>query len=150
MEAIVQWNQVVSCCTYSPQLQWRRFRPPTSPFISIRRVCILILYQPTPTWSRLELSASSTGCSTMYWPFSLFSSQQEAETESDELEESPPALQVDLLRHYEVSGVPLPPSARVGDPSLKQRESQPIRLWHLWKLSLLIAVKGQYRRRDCF
>lgn len=48
----------------------------------------------------------------------------------------------DLLKHFEAPGVPPPPSSRVGDPTLKQRESQPIRLWHLWKHAAFVAWKG--------
>ena len=48
----------------------------------------------------------------------------------------------DALRHFEYPGVP-PPSARVGDPKLKQRESEPVRLWHLWKYGTFAAVKGE-------
>ena len=49
----------------------------------------------------------------------------------------------EALRHYEYPGVPIPPSARVGDPRLKQRESEPLRLWHLWKYGTFAAVKGE-------
>lgn len=48
----------------------------------------------------------------------------------------------DFLKHFEAPGVPPPPSSRVGDPTLKQRESQPIRLWHLWKHAAFVAWKG--------
>ncbi|KAH9920257.1 Alpha/Beta hydrolase protein [Epithele typhae] len=49
---------------------------------------------------------------------------------------------VDALRHFEYPGIPLPPSARVGDPKAKQRENEPIRLWHLWKYGTFAAVKA--------
>ncbi|KAI0785317.1 Alpha/Beta hydrolase protein [Irpex lacteus] len=48
----------------------------------------------------------------------------------------------DFLKHFEAPGVPPPPSSRVGDPTLKQRESQPIRLWHLWKHAAFVAWKA--------
>ncbi|KAI0094480.1 Alpha/Beta hydrolase protein [Irpex rosettiformis] len=51
-----------------------------------------------------------------------------------------PELVTDLLKHFEAPGVP--PSSRVGDPTLKQRESQPIRLWHLWKHVAFVAWKA--------
>ena len=50
----------------------------------------------------------------------------------------------DALRHFEYPGLPIPPSARVGDPKLKQRESEPVRLWHLWKYGAFAAVKGEH------
>ena len=49
----------------------------------------------------------------------------------------------DLLKHFEAPGVPPPPSSRVGDPTLKQRESQPIKLWHLWRHAAFMAWKGE-------
>ena len=48
-----------------------------------------------------------------------------------------------LLQHFEKPGVPLPPSARVGDPKLKQRERQPMSLWQLSKLAAFGAAKGE-------
>ncbi|KAL7285552.1 hypothetical protein ACG7TL_000656 [Trametes sanguinea] len=51
---------------------------------------------------------------------------------------SPP----EALKHFEYPGVPPPPSSRVGDPKLKQRESEPLRLWHLWKFGAFAAVKA--------
>lgn len=50
----------------------------------------------------------------------------------------------ELLRHFESPGVPPPPSARVGDPKLKQRESQPFRLLDLWKYGAFAATKGAW------
>ncbi|KAH9858344.1 Alpha/Beta hydrolase protein [Lenzites betulinus] len=51
---------------------------------------------------------------------------------------SPP----EALKHYEYPGAPPPPSSRVGDPTLKQREGQPLRLWHWWKFGAFAAVKA--------
>ncbi|KAI0778726.1 Alpha/Beta hydrolase protein [Trametes elegans] len=48
----------------------------------------------------------------------------------------------EALKHFECPGVPPPPSSRVGDPKLKQRESQPLRLWHWWKFGTFAAVKA--------
>ncbi|KAJ8488129.1 hypothetical protein ONZ51_g3753 [Trametes cubensis] len=48
----------------------------------------------------------------------------------------------EALKHFESPGVPPPPSSRVGDPKLKQRESQPLRLWHWWKFGAFAAVKA--------
>lgn len=50
----------------------------------------------------------------------------------------------EALRHFEYPGLAPPPSARVGDPKLKQRESQPLKLWHLWKFGTFAAMKGVY------
>ena len=57
--------------------------------------------------------------------------------------QSPPAAPKDLLRHYASPGVPLPPSARIGDPKLKQREREPFRLTSLWKYGAFAAWKGE-------
>ena len=48
-----------------------------------------------------------------------------------------------LLQHFEKPGAPPPPSARVGDPKLKQREQQPLSLWQLSKLAAFGAAKGE-------
>ncbi|KAI0756250.1 Alpha/Beta hydrolase protein [Daedaleopsis nitida] len=48
----------------------------------------------------------------------------------------------EALRHYECPGVSPPPSSRVGDPKLKQRESQPLKLWHVWKYGAFAAMKA--------
>lgn len=58
----------------------------------------------------------------------------------------------EALRHYECPGVPPPPSSRVGDPKLKQRESEPLRIWHLWKYGAFAAMKGEFCSRcsSCF
>ena len=50
----------------------------------------------------------------------------------------------ELLRHYAAPGVPLPPSARVGDPKLKQREREPFRLTSLWRYGAFAAWKGEW------
>ncbi|KAI1793186.1 Alpha/Beta hydrolase protein [Ganoderma leucocontextum] len=47
----------------------------------------------------------------------------------------------EALRHFE-SSIAVPPSSRVGDPKLKQRESQPIRLWEFWKYGAFAAMKA--------
>ncbi|KAK7686726.1 hypothetical protein QCA50_010326 [Cerrena zonata] len=46
-----------------------------------------------------------------------------------------------LLRHYE-PGLSIPPSARIGDPKLKQKETVPLRLWQLWKYGAFAATKA--------
>jgi hypothetical protein len=50
----------------------------------------------------------------------------------------------ELLRHFEAPGVPPPPSARVGDPKLKQKASEPFKLWDLWQYGAFAAWKGEY------
>ena len=45
-----------------------------------------------------------------------------------------------LLSYYDTPGVS-PPSSRI-DPSLKQQETQPIRLWDVWKYGAFLATKG--------
>ncbi|KZT72905.1 hypothetical protein DAEQUDRAFT_762704 [Daedalea quercina L-15889] len=47
-----------------------------------------------------------------------------------------------LLQHFEKPGVSIPPSARVGDPRLKQREPQPLSLWQLSRLAAFGAAKA--------
>nr|VWO94048.1 Hormone-sensitive lipase [Ganoderma boninense] len=47
----------------------------------------------------------------------------------------------EALRHFQ-SPIAVPPSSRVGDPKLKQRESQPIRLWEFWKYGAFAAMKA--------
>ncbi|RPD65114.1 hypothetical protein L226DRAFT_19403 [Lentinus tigrinus ALCF2SS1-7] len=80
---------------------------------------------------------------------------------SDALESEPrpptlkrPSLDVsassEALRHFETPGISIPPSSRIGDPKLKQRESQPIRLWHLWKYGAFVAVKATTLAADVF
>ncbi|RDX51889.1 hypothetical protein OH76DRAFT_1346167 [Lentinus brumalis] len=49
----------------------------------------------------------------------------------------------EALRHFESPGVTIPPSSRVGDPKLKRRETQPVRLlWHMWQYGAFVAVKA--------
>lgn len=48
----------------------------------------------------------------------------------------------EALKHFERPGVP-PPSSRAGDPTLKQGEREPMRLWHWWKFGAFAAVKGK-------
>ncbi|KAI0828960.1 Alpha/Beta hydrolase protein [Trametes gibbosa] len=48
----------------------------------------------------------------------------------------------EALKHFQYPGAPPPPSSRVGDPTLKQREGQPLRLWHWWKFGAFAAVKA--------
>ena len=89
----------------------------------------------------------------MAWPMNLLSS---ACTDKMEEETSPPKAEVksrpnsvslpvqDLLRHFEAPCVAPPPSARVGDPKLKQRESKPFQLWDLWHYGAFAAWKGEH------
>lgn len=91
----------------------------------------------------------------MTWPLSLLSISYGSTEEEKVVEEaglpkaevksrpmSPPLPVKELLRHFEAPGVPPPPSARVGDPTLKQREYQPFRLVNLWKYGMFAATKG--------
>lgn len=91
----------------------------------------------------------------MTWPLSLLSSGYGSTEEEQVVEEaglpkaevksrpkSPPPHVNELLRHFEAPGVPPPPSSRVGDPTLKQREYQPFRLVNLWKYGVFAATKG--------
>ena len=94
----------------------------------------------------------------MAWPLSLFTA---ADTRSPSPGPATPSTPTaspvspvspvyDLLRHFEAPGLSLPPSSRVGDPKLKQKEGQPMRLWQFWKYGTFAAMKGQYpalRRR---
>ncbi|KAI0800729.1 Alpha/Beta hydrolase protein [Fomes fomentarius] len=84
----------------------------------------------------------------MQWLLPRFASSSSA---SDPAESMPQVLaghSVDIsspaeaLRHFEYPGLAPPPSARVGDPKLKQRESQPLKLWHLWKFGTFAAMKA--------
>lgn len=92
----------------------------------------------------------------MTWPLATLFSCDDAEDSSSDLNEpqipypkpkiTPSVLQsplVALLQHFENPGVSLPPSARVGDPKLKQRENQPPGLWHFWKYGAFAAMKGE-------
>ncbi|KAI0783326.1 Alpha/Beta hydrolase protein [Abortiporus biennis] len=47
-----------------------------------------------------------------------------------------------LLTHFETPSDVLPPSARVGDPKLKQRDGPTTRLWQIWKYGAFVAVKA--------
>ncbi|KAJ3553417.1 hypothetical protein NM688_g3626 [Phlebia brevispora] len=87
----------------------------------------------------------------MAWPLSLFSggdAARSADSESgsdrdlEQQSEVPSSAVTELLRHFEAPGLALPPSARVGDPKLKQRESQPLRLWQLWRYGAFAALKA--------
>ncbi|OSX67049.1 hypothetical protein POSPLADRAFT_1175785 [Postia placenta MAD-698-R-SB12] len=49
---------------------------------------------------------------------------------------------IDLLHHFESPGMSLPPSARVGDPKLKQRQGQPLSIWQLGKMGTFAAMKA--------
>lgn len=90
--------------------------------------------------------------SIMAWPVSLFSggfspeitkpSSEQAADSKYRPQSAPPTVQ-DLLKHFEAPGVPPPPSARVGDPKLKQREKEPMKLWHLWRYGAFVAMKGE-------
>ncbi|KAH8099809.1 Alpha/Beta hydrolase protein [Cristinia sonorae] len=87
----------------------------------------------------------------MAWPLSLFSCAND--TEQAEASSSKPnkahssAVQsplLSLLQYFESPGVTLPPSNRIGDPKLKQRETQPLRVWDLWKWGAFAAVKATH------
>ena len=86
----------------------------------------------------------------MAWPLSLFAGSSEISDSSasdssyGELRQPDDVVSpmAELLRHFEAPFVPPPPSSRVGDPKLKQRENEPIRLWHLWKYGAFAAMKG--------
>ena len=99
----------------------------------------------------------------MVWPLSLFAGDtqnREAQSEVESALQTPSLSEtttstpstrsssdaIDLLRHFDNPDVPLPPSARVGDPTLKQRESQPLSPWQLWKFGAFAAVKSEYSR----
>ncbi|KAH9949401.1 Alpha/Beta hydrolase protein [Amylocystis lapponica] len=93
----------------------------------------------------------------MVWPLSLIvgdtskpvvqpvvepsASEDSPSPASDATTTSSPSSPMDFLSHFESPDV-LPPSARVGDPKLKQRESQPLRPWQLWKFGAFAAVKA--------
>ncbi|KAI0699386.1 Alpha/Beta hydrolase protein [Cerioporus squamosus] len=82
----------------------------------------------------------------MRWFLPRFSSDTAEPEEPRSVALKRPSVDVstptEALRHFESPGVPIPPSSRVGDPKLKQRESQPIRLWHLWQYGAFAAVKA--------
>lgn len=44
-----------------------------------------------------------------------------------------------LLHHYETPGIS-PPSSRI-NPALKRQETQPIRIWDVWKYAVMLAFK---------
>ncbi|TBU37593.1 Alpha/Beta hydrolase protein [Dichomitus squalens] len=52
------------------------------------------------------------------------------------------ALPREALRHFERPSEALPPSSRVGDPKVKQRKNEPMRLWELWKYGAFAAMKA--------
>ncbi|PSS29747.1 hypothetical protein PHLCEN_2v2895 [Hermanssonia centrifuga] len=84
----------------------------------------------------------------MTWPLSPFSGGDSPAVQSTSnqgwlnQEDGAMSSLIELLRHFEAPGVPPPPSARVGDPKLKQREGKPIRLWDLWRYGAFVAVKA--------
>ncbi|TCD68296.1 hypothetical protein EIP91_011155 [Steccherinum ochraceum] len=89
----------------------------------------------------------------MAWPLSLFScaedvNQPEASTSSTKSPKAHTSVVqsplLSLLQHFESPGLNLPPSNRIGDPKLKQREIQPLRLWDLWKWGAFAAVKATH------
>lgn len=77
----------------------------------------------------------------MAWLISFFTGESSKSQAGPADEDARPVS--DLLRHFDVPGLP-PPSARVGDPKMKQRESQPMRLWQLWRYGAFAAMKGEY------
>lgn len=92
----------------------------------------------------------------MTWPLSLLTSDsntketsrlvdkkhRDAEKTDEKNEKSLQNSVISLLRHYE-HGLSIPPSARIGDPKLKQKESVPLKLWQLWKYGAFAASKGK-------
>ena len=82
----------------------------------------------------------------MTWPLSLLTSGNTTETSpTDEKsgkgkEKSIEHSVLSLLRHYE-PGLSIPPSARIGDPKLKQKETVPLKLWQMWKYGAVAASK---------
>lgn len=91
----------------------------------------------------------------MTWTIPLLSGRCEKEPRDtvDGVHAGPPKAEVksrpksvslpvkELLRYFEAPGVPPPPSSRVGDPKLKQRQSQPFKLTDLWKYGTFAAWK---------
>ncbi|KAI0964265.1 hypothetical protein AcW1_001125 [Taiwanofungus camphoratus] len=84
----------------------------------------------------------------MIWPLSLFYSgdadiagKSDRPVSSEATKPSSPSP-MDLLQHFESPCVPLPPSARVGDPKLRQREGQPLSIWQLGKMGIFAAMKA--------
>ncbi|KZT08648.1 uncharacterized protein LAESUDRAFT_648554 [Laetiporus sulphureus 93-53] len=81
----------------------------------------------------------------MTWPLSLIWS---IDADADGKTDSPAssvvkkitAAPVELLQHFDNPG--LPPSARVGDPTLKQRERQPLSIWQVGRLGAFAAMKA--------
>lgn len=70
----------------------------------------------------------------------------------DSTPSSQSAVPTTLLEHFHGPDVPVPPSARIGDPTLKQRESQPWGLWQLWKAGKFAAAKGAlniWNKHEC-
>lgn len=81
----------------------------------------------------------------MAWPLILPQSDSTlSSSESQASSTSSTVSPIELLEYFSGPHVPLPPSARVGDPKLKQRESQKWGLWELWKAGTFVAVKGVY------
>ncbi|KAI0348172.1 hypothetical protein BDW22DRAFT_1435947 [Trametopsis cervina] len=85
----------------------------------------------------------------MAWPISLFSGSvntktntSEHESESTEREQFPSEPVAELLKYFEAPGVAPPPSSRVGDLKLKQREYRPLRPWQLWQHATFIVSKA--------
>lgn len=81
----------------------------------------------------------------MTWPLSLLVSGNTAETSPEKHSEKATEKSIEhsiasILRHYE-PGLSIPPSARIGDPKLKQKESVPVKLWQLWKYGAFAASK---------
>jgi hypothetical protein len=94
-----------------------------------------LIYLPSPFNLSPPFLPHSLMTVSLPWPFPR---STDTEKPTPSLKRSPSAL----LHYYATPGVP-PPSARL-DPSLKQRESQPIRIWDLWRYGLIAASKGPY------
>ena len=133
---------------WSVQLPQRTAHPPSALSWSVSAICSgppCIYLSSTALHHRRGLPSLSTA--SMRW-FTLprLSSDTTEPEEPRPTVLKRPSLDVstpsEALRHFERPGVPIPPSSRVGDPKLKQRESQPVRLWHLWKYGAFAAVKG--------
>lgn len=127
-------------CYIPPTPRFAQFSNASS---KLRSRCF-ILYAPQGLFTSVSGYSYTTP---MVWPLSLLSGGSDAElsqeTDKTDLDQQPSSPVKELLRHFESPSLSLPPSSRVGDPKLKQRESQPIRVWHLWKYGAFAAMKGE-------
>lgn len=102
-----------------------------------------LLYPPFIIINRQhQCGPISSSRTIMFWSLPLFQSKEESAHNEDSTPSSQSAAPTALLEHFHGPDVPVPPSARIGDPTLKQRESQPWGLWQLWKAGKFAAAKG--------